>query len=142
MTNREEKEKLVRRWNIDGWGKGDLDAIDELCAPEEVLHFNEIEPEDRIRTPEKQKKVITKFREAMPDFHGTIDHLLVEGDWVAVQVTWEGTHTQAFGDIPPSNKYWRWTDMMISRFENGKLVEASFGSKCKATDVLRKLAGV
>ena len=83
-----------------------------------------------------------RFHAAMPDFRGTVDLLVVEGDKVAFQVTWEGTHTQPFGEIPPSNKYWRWTDMLIVRIEDGKVVEVSFGSKCGAEDVLKRLAGV
>lgn len=140
MSNREEIEEFVRRWNVDGWGKGDLDAIDEVFAPEHILHFNELEPVDVKRTTEQLKQGIVEFRSYFADFRGTVDLLVVEGDHVAFQVTWEGVHTKQYGDIPPSNKLWRWTDMLIARIENGKVVEVSFGSKCDGFDVLKKLA--
>jgi predicted ester cyclase len=133
-------EEFVRRWNIDGWGNADLEAIDEVFAPVHTLQFNELEPTTTHRTNEQLKQAILRFHAAMPDFRGTVDHLVADGDQVAFQVTWEGTHTEPFDDIPPSNKRWRWTDMLIARIEDGKVVEVSFGSKCRAKDVLRRLA--
>ena len=35
----------------------------------------------------------------------------------------------------------RWTDMLIARIDDEKVVEVSFGSKCGATDVFKRLSG-
>ena len=136
----EKNKELVYRWNIDGWGKGDLDVIDEVFAPTHVLRFNELEPKDVQRTTEQLKKSVTRFHEAMPDFHGTVDQLVAEGDMVAFHVIWQGTHTGTFREFAPTNKHWRWTDMLIARIKDGKVVEVTFSSKCTPADVFRKLA--
>ena len=70
----------------------------------------------------------------------TVDRIIAEGNEVAFQVTYEGTHTGPFGDIPATNKHYRWTDTLFVTIENGKMVEISAGSKCTHVDVFKKLA--
>ena len=104
----EKNKELLYRWNVDGWGKGDLDAIDEVFAPNRIVHWNDFGPTDQQRAPDVVKKMITIFREAMPDFHGTVDQLVAEGDMVAFHVIWEGTHTGTFKrgsqEFPPTKQ--------------------------------------
>ena len=141
MSTRQRIEALVRRWNMDGWGSGDLSAIDEVFATNHVFHFNESEPRIVHETTDEMKRRVIRFRAAIPDLQVTIDRLVVEDDQLAVQVTFEGTHTGPFDDIPPSGKHYRWTDMIIARIQDGKVQEASFSSKCSNVDVFRRLAG-
>ena len=136
----EEKNRLVHRWHVDGWGKGDLDAMDEVFAPRHIVHWNEQELKDQQRTPNQVKNAITRFRKVIPDLSANIDEIVVADDKVAFQVTYEGTHTGAYGEIPASNKHFKWTDMIIARIENGKVIELTVPSRCGPFDVLKRLA--
>ncbi len=132
--------ELVHRWHVDGWGKGDIGAMDEVFAPDHVVHWNEMESKDQQRTPAQVKNMIVRFREAIPDLSAKIDDIVATDNKVAFQVTYEGTHTGQFGDIPASNKHFKWTDMIIAHIENGKVIELTVPSRCGPFDVMKRLA--
>jgi len=54
--------------------------------------------------------------------------MVAEGDAVAVQVTFIGTHRKVYEGFAPTNRKSRFTDMQILRFSNGKIVESFLGS--------------
>ena len=56
------------------------------------------------------------------------DHLVAEGDMVAIQVTFAGTHDGEYAGFAPTHRKGRFTDMQILRLENGKIVESSLPS--------------
>lgn len=65
-----------------------------------------------------------QLRRAIPDISltGTI-FFNVSNDLVVWQRTFSGTHKVAMKGIPPSGKRVKWTEMVVSRFENGKIAE-------------------
>lgn len=134
--------RLVHRWHVDGWGRGDLDAMDEVFAQEHVVHWNEIESKDQQRAPAQVKKAIVRFREAIPDLSAKIDDIVATEHKVAFQVTYEGTHTGQYGEIPSSGKHFKWTDMIIAHIENDKVTELTVPSRCGPFDVMRRLADI
>jgi predicted ester cyclase len=119
---------LIYRLYDDGWGKGDLSAIDEVYAPEHVLHWHELVPSDQHRTTDEVKRFLVEYRAAVPDLVVTVDEVVVEGDKAAVQVTFAGTHRGVYQGFAPTNRLGRFTDMQILRFADGKIVESSLGS--------------
>ena len=70
------------------------------------------------------KQYISEFYNAFPDFHFTIDDMVVEGDKVAIRETITGTHKGAFMGIPPTNKKVTMWALEINRVSGGKIVEA------------------
>jgi predicted ester cyclase len=70
------------------------------------------------------KQYISEFYNAFPDFHFTIDDMVVEGDKVAIRETITGTHKGAFMGIPPTNKKVTIWALEIDRVAGGKIVEA------------------
>ena len=92
---------------MDGWGNGDLVAMDEVFAPNHVVHWNEIESKDQQRTPDQVKNAIASFRKAIPDLKAKIDDIVATKDKVAFQVTYAGRHTCQYGDIPASNNHFK-----------------------------------
>jgi predicted ester cyclase len=69
------------------------------------------------------KVFITMFRTAFPDLAYTIDDEIAEGDRVVERVTARGTMKGDFQGMPASGKTATWSEIHITRFENGKAVE-------------------
>ena len=84
---------LVRRFVDEFWNSGNLAAADELMTGDAVVH------EPVAGTPEDLKGMATMIRSAFPDWHSTVEEMLVEGDRVAERWTGRGTHQGAFQGI-------------------------------------------
>jgi hypothetical protein len=84
MSKEDDNKAIVGRWFTDFWGKTcNLDIVDELAAPDMLLHYSLHEPR---RGRDDIKAFMTDFREAFPDlnFWGAAD-LIAEGTmWSAV----------------------------------------------------------
>jgi steroid delta-isomerase-like uncharacterized protein len=65
----------------------------------------------------------SKYYDALPDIHWTIDDMVAEGDKVAARTTWTGTHKGEIMGIPPTNKKVTVSGIVIDRFAGGKIVE-------------------
>jgi predicted ester cyclase len=120
--------RLVRKLYEDGWGKGNLNVIDEVFAAQHVLHWNELVPSQQHRSTTEVKAIVTEYRAAFPDLTVTVDDLVEEGDKVVVQVTFAGTHLGIYQGFRPTKKYSRFTDMQILRIVDERIIESSLGS--------------
>ena len=120
--------EIVIRLYRDGWGRGDLDAIDSAFASRHVLHWNEQRPSVQKRTTAELKEIVLYYRAAFPDLKVTLDELVVQDDKVAVQVTFEGTHSGTYEGFQPTHKKSRFTDMQILTIKDGKIIETTLGS--------------
>ena len=96
-------------------------AIDELYATDHVVHGGHYVVSGDIKD---FKKSISDIYSAFPDIHFTIDDMVVEGDKVAVRLTFSGTHKGEFMGIPPTNKKWTMWEIIIDRIAGGKFVES------------------
>ena len=124
----EANKEAVRRWYEDGYGKGDLDAIDEVIAPEMEVYSNGLEPGYYTDTPEKTKAYVRMWRDAFSDLSCSVGNLIAEGDQVCVEVTFEGTHDGPYvmggHSYPPTGNRCRITLIHTVRVAGGKAVEA------------------
>jgi predicted ester cyclase len=127
MTANENK-AIVRRLYEDGWGKGDLKAIEDIFAEEHIIHWNDLHPIDQHRTSDEVKQIITAYRNAFPDLQVIIEHIIAENDQVAVQVSFIGTHESEYEGFQPTKEKSRFTDMQMMKLQNGKIVESSLAS--------------
>jgi len=112
---------LVRRFNDEVWGKGNLDVVFDVFAPDYVRH--DLRPGNPLPGPEGQKKIAADFRAAFPDLQTEIDFMVEEGEFVVSRWTAEGTHTGAWAGIGPTGKRIRFCGVNIFRIRNGKIVE-------------------
>ena len=128
--NKEEMNKaIVGRWFDSFWGKEcDLSIVDELAAPDMLLHYSLHEPR---KGREDIKSFMTDFRAAFPDlnFWGTAD-LIAEGDYVVGRWQGGGTHTGAAftdllaGSVPAgSGKKMHFTGTTVLKVVDGKITE-------------------
>ena len=120
-----EENKRLAREGIRILSAGDLDAADQIYAPNYVnhQHHHPNDPRD-LHGVEAMKTFATELREAFPDFHDSIDIQLAEGDMVATRVTSTGTHRGTFMGVEPTNKELSWTGITIDRISEGKIVES------------------
>lgn len=115
----EENKAIVRRWVKEAINKGNLAVVDEIIASDYVFHS----PGWDASGCEEIKQVITRFRSAFPDVNLTIEDLIAEGDKVVWRWLCRGTHRGEFMGIAPTGKQATWTGIVISRFEDSKMVE-------------------
>lgn len=122
----EQNESSLRQLVEEAWNKGNLSIVDEITAPDVVLHFL---PPDMPTGAESLRRMIVLIRTAFPDLHITIEDQVAEGDRVAVRLIMTGTHLGPFYNnskvpTPPTGKRFRMEGMDIWRFDdNGKWVE-------------------
>ncbi|MBA2518790.1 MAG: ester cyclase [Chloroflexia bacterium] len=108
---------VVRRFVDEFWNRGHLAAANELMARDAVIH------EPVVGTPEDLKTVATMIRAAFPDWHSTVEELLVEGDRVVERWTGRGTHQGEFQGIAPTGKQVAVPGVVFYRIADGKITE-------------------
>jgi steroid delta-isomerase-like uncharacterized protein len=100
--------------------QGKLSVADELSGPNFVDHQA---PPGVPPTIEGAKGFIAMFRAAFPDLHYTVEDTIAEGDRVVSRATAHGTMRGDFMGMPASGKSATWSEIHVTRYENGKAVE-------------------
>ena len=116
-TQTEAQKALVRQFVDEFWSRGNLAAADELMAPDAVIH------EPVLGTPADLKAVATMMRSAFPDWHSTVEEMIVEGDRVVERWTGRGTHLGEFQGIPATGKQVVVPGVVFYRIAGDKIVE-------------------
>ncbi len=117
----EDNKALAQRWLEEVWNKGDLSLIDELIAPNYVLH-DPTRPGLRGRAGIKES--IAMFRTAFPDLHFTIEDQVAEREKIVTRYTVQGTHLGPLMGIPATGKQGIITGIDIYRITDGQIEEA------------------
>ena len=100
--------------------RGNLAVVVELSGPDFIDHQA---PPGVPPTAEGAKTFIAMFRAAFPDLHYTVEDTIAEGDKVVTRATAHGTMTGDFMGMPASGKSATWSEIHITRYENGLAVE-------------------
>lgn len=111
--------QVFRRLIEEGFNKGNLSALDELCAPGFVEHQDGIVPP----TVDGLKGAILSLRTPFPDLNLTIEEIIASGDKTWARITGRGTHQGAFMGRPPTGKSFAITVIDICRFDNYSIAE-------------------
>src|SRR4030088_1350241 len=111
----------VRRLVEEGFNKQNLKLIDETFAKDAISH-DPSQP-NLGRGPEGARESMRGDSTAFPDAKLTTDRETAEGDDVVQHLSTKGTHTGPLGNIPATGKKTNVTGVIISKFENGKVVE-------------------
>ena len=114
----EENKALVRRF-CELENRGEVDALFELLDPGYVSHYTTGD------VPlEQAKQFWPTFYTAFPDISFTIEHMVAEGDKVAIREIVTGTHKGEFMGIAPTGNKVETINTCIIRIAGGKLVES------------------
>jgi steroid delta-isomerase-like uncharacterized protein len=116
----EENRSVVRRFLEELFNQRDMGAIDRYLAADYVDH---VVPPGVPPNREGFRHFIGSFFAALPDFHYTIEDMIVEGDKVVARLTAQGTQTGEFAGIPATGKHAKWNEIHIGRIANGAIVE-------------------
>ncbi len=102
------------------WNNGNIDLIDEICAPEYVRRYVQIY-EDIVGI-DAYKEWVTTTRTTFPDFTVTIDEQINTADWVIYRWTVNATNTGP-GNFPPTGNRITFSGASIAKIVDGKAVE-------------------
>ena len=97
------------------FNEGNLDAIDEVCAPDLVQHDPSL-PVDAQGT-EGLKDQVRMYREAFSDLHITIDDVVAGRDEVVMRWRSTGTNDGALMGMPPTGRHAEVTGITIDRYD-------------------------
>jgi steroid delta-isomerase-like uncharacterized protein len=117
----EENKTVIRRFLEEIFEGGNLELVDELFAPDYVLHDPSVPGE--VEGPEAMKQYINMYRTAFPDTRFTVEDQLAEGDEVVTRWTGEGTHEGELMGIPPTGQRVTVTGIEFDRVSGSKMQE-------------------
>ncbi len=103
-----EENKTISNRVAQAISKGDLDALDELMAPDLAQQF---------------KRDVAEIRRAFPDYSGTNVDQIAEAGKVANRFVFLGTHLGEFEGVAPTGKRIEFVGASIDRVVEGKIVE-------------------
>ena len=100
---------------------GNLDAVDEIFAPEYVRH----DPSGLLHEVgiEEYKQAFSSILSAFPDARWTVEEILEDGDRLIGRYTFRGTHEGPFFKIRPTGKKVTYPIIGIYRIENNRIAE-------------------
>ncbi|MES2154204.1 MAG: ester cyclase [bacterium] len=122
-TTTDQNKATVRRFLERVVNQNEYQVVDELFAPEYVLHIAG-DPEPKVGR-DHVRYVAKMFRAAFPDWKNAVDQLVMmaEGDCVMTRWRESGTHRGEFQGVAPSGRRVILEGMDMFRFAGGKIVE-------------------
>jgi predicted ester cyclase len=115
-----EKLALVQRLIDEGFAIGNPDIVDELFAPDVVVH--QLGEQGEIAR-EHLKQAVLDMHRAFPDLTHEIEDTAEVGHTLWVRATLRGTATGPYFGRPPSNRPVEFTAIDILRIVEGQIVE-------------------
>jgi len=104
--------------------KGNLEIFDEVLAPNYVRHCQAMPPGlQEINDKEVFKKFVADFVKSVSNCKDEINLIFADSNMVAYVTTTTGTQTGPMGDLPASGKDFMLKNIIIQRFEDGKIAE-------------------
>jgi len=117
----EENKTVIRRFLKEVFEGGNLELVDELFAPDYVLHDPAVP--DEVRGPEGIKQYVSMYRSAYPDTRFTVEDQISEGDRVVTRWTGQGTQQGELMGISPTGNQVTVTGIEFDRVSEGKMQE-------------------
>jgi predicted ester cyclase len=114
--------KAITKYFDEGVNKQNLPRMREFFSLDYVWHqMNGID----VRSNQDSAHISTLrwLFSAIPDIHYAIDHVVAEGDIVAVNTTGTGTAKSEMFGLPPAQKKVRFKQMFFFRLKNNKITE-------------------
>lgn len=123
----EANKALVRRLIEEAWNQNRLADLADYVAEEGVLYAPGHGAAAVAWGPAPLKAAIADWRTAFPDFRYALTDLIAEGEKVAAQLIFTGTHQGVFRfggrTLPPTGQALREAEIIIARIAGGKIVE-------------------
>jgi steroid delta-isomerase-like uncharacterized protein len=114
----ESNKELVRRY-LQAFNDRDRDTLSEVLADDVVEHG----VSDELHGVEEIMGFLDAHFEIFPDYTGTTEQMVAEGDTVVVRYTVGGTHTGEYQGIEPTGHTVEWTGVGVYRIEGDRIAE-------------------
>jgi steroid delta-isomerase-like uncharacterized protein len=118
MTTPAEHKDLVRRY-LNAFNDRDHETLAELLADDVVEHG----VHDELHGVDEIVDFLQAHFEVFPDYSGTTEAMVADGDTVAVRYRVSGTHSEEYRDVDPTGHTVEWTGMAMYRVEDGRIAE-------------------
>ena len=118
----EQNKALVRRWLAEVLARGDTRSVNELFAPNYVLHDPSLVQE--VHGRKGIKRFVATFHAASPDVSCVVEDQIADGELVVTRWTARGTHREEFLGIPPTGNQMTVTGIEFDRVVDGRIDEA------------------
>jgi steroid delta-isomerase-like uncharacterized protein len=114
----------VAREGIESYNAGNFDRLRSLLADD--FYEEELATQRRLEGADARIEAARSWKRAFPDEHGTITGVYTSGNTVAIEITWEGTHSGPLAtpdgrERPPSNKRITVKSVQVIEIEDGKM---------------------
>ena len=116
-----EGEAIIRRLVNELWGQRNPKVLDELIAPDFVMHDPSVP--DIPKGPEGARLYYHMFVDGFPDIQVTNDKVIASGEYITALWTARGTHDGEALGIPPTGRQITITGLALYRVVNGQIVE-------------------
>lgn len=113
MIDRDEMLRRVEDHYRSFW-QGDLDDFDTQLAPD----FTDRERAGDEVGPGPVKEFASFMRGASSDMTVTVEQAIIEGNWIAVRATWQGTHAGPIFGREPTGRALKAGGMVFWRFDD------------------------
>ena len=114
-----EENKAVVRKMFEAINKQKLALLDELMAPDFVLHMHVRQKQGW----EANKQFLEAEIRAFPDLHVTIEKIIAEGDLVCVRLQETATHNGEYRGLAPTGRKLSYSVAAFWRLAEGKIAE-------------------
>jgi steroid delta-isomerase-like uncharacterized protein len=128
---------VARRFGEEVWGRGDVQAADEVLA-EDFIEHRPAPGQGPGR--EGHKQVLKVWRAAFPDLTISVDDLLADGDRVVLRWTAHATHRGELMGMPATGRRVTLTGIDILRIVDGRIVER--WGEFNSTEMLQQLGAL
>ncbi len=112
-------EMTMRRFVEQVINNGNFPVLDEVIHPNYVYRS----PDQVLQGQEALRELLTTYRSAFPDLHIEIGEMVSAGNKTVISITLSGTHEGDLMGIGATGRRVKASGMILSRFENGKIVE-------------------
>lgn len=99
------------------WNSGNMDAFYAMIDEEVMDVGGDSQGRSGVR------KILDHVRQAFPDSQYTVEHVVVDGDWLVARLVFTGTQKGELFGWPATNKRATWKEIRYCRIKNDKTVE-------------------
>ena len=117
----DEKRTLVRRY-FELFNRDALEAAGAIVSADFVLHGAAGAATNVVGVDGFRRRV-AGLRAAFPDYHATIEAVIVEGDIAGVRYSGQGTHKGPFRGLTPTGKQIAYSGMTFLRIAADRIAE-------------------
>ena len=119
MSATQESHKDIVRQYLAAFNDRDREALSDLLADDIVEHGIH----ETLEGQEEILEFLDRHFDIFPDYSGTTETMVAEGDTVTVRYTVSGTHSGEYLDVQPTGNAVEWTGMAMYRVEDDEIAE-------------------